>query len=317
MTDVVSTAALIARVASCQRGLITREQALGAGLSRHALSRKLAEGSWSAVRRGVYRSCSVPETWHQRALATCLGRGAALAVSHQTAAYLHELLREPPARLDVVARYGTSAIGTAQLARVHRGELAPAHFVVVAGIPTTSVARTLADLAAGSSTKRLTELVDAALVRCGSAGRRQRLMRDLEELAGLGRRGVTKLVLALEPWSAMPAAAGLESRLEAATYRLLLDRGLPRPETQYRVVAGRYGVAFLDFAWPSRRVALEVDGLRFHSGRESFDNDRLRGNELLLAGWDILHTTATQVRRDPGGVVAAVKAALAKSRAPR
>jgi very-short-patch-repair endonuclease len=309
---------MLAELAARQYGLVTVEQVRAAGWTETDLARRLAERSWARVRRGVYRSAAAPATWRQRALAACLGPGGAVAVSHRSAAFLHGLVPARPSVIEVVIPYGTSSSGLAKTVKAHRSRNGPRgdDIVVVECIPTTTLGRTVEDLARCGLTGEdddypsVPELVDRAMIRCRSDLARRRLVADLEGRCGQGRRGSSALRAALEPWSA-PAGGGADpqSVLEAQVLREIVLGNLPRPQLQYQLdlPAGR---VYLDFAWPDRRVALEVDGYEFHSGRRAFDRDRHRGNELVLAGWDVLHTTAGQIGTDPRALVSCLSRAL-------
>ena len=98
--------------------------------------------------------------------------------------------------------------------------------------------------------------------------------------------------------------------LEAQALRILLSTGIPPPSCQHETVVPGGARYYLDFAWPWASVALEVDGYSFHADRVTFDRDRLRGNQLLAAGWQVLHTTAGEIRRNPQTLVATLRAAL-------
>jgi hypothetical protein len=87
-------------IAARQHGLVTREQALGAGMAPWTITDELARGTWRQRRPGVYRTADAPETWRQRALALCIGPSPAFAVSHRSAAFLHGLLPAPPEPLE-------------------------------------------------------------------------------------------------------------------------------------------------------------------------------------------------------------------------
>ena len=101
----------------------------------------------------------------------------------------------------------------------------------------------------------------------------------------------------------------LESDLEARLLRTIVDAGLPAPIPQFHVTIGtaRYR---LDFAYPTERLVIEGDGFAFHAGREQFENDRRRQNDLVLAGWRILRFTWRQVCAEPVGVARQIGAAL-------
>ncbi len=67
----------------------------------------------------------------------------------------------------------------------------------------------------------------------------------------------------------------------------------------------------LDVAFPVERIAIEVDGWAWHSDVERFRRDRVRQNDLVLAGWVILRFTWYDLASRPAQVVAEVRRALA------
>src|SRR4051812_13255142 len=75
----------LARVASSQHGLLTREQALSLGMSSSALSRRVSSGQWERVYPGVYRVVAAPVTQAQTLLAAVLWAGEGATVSHFSA----------------------------------------------------------------------------------------------------------------------------------------------------------------------------------------------------------------------------------------
>jgi hypothetical protein len=300
---------LIAEIAARHLGLVSREQALEAGVTPRAIERRLARGSLVVVRKGLYRTVFAPETWLQHALSACLGREAEVVVSHEGAAFLHGLLAKEPAELDLTTTHDISR--ASHQARVHRTSLHPSERIVVRGIPVTAKARTVADLAGRLPARRLAELVDRMMVGAMTGAERGQLVREIARYAGERRRGSLALRASLAAWTGEQGrSGGMQSVLEAEVLRVLLGGRLPRPVCQHRVVLPRVGTVYVDFAWPVDRVGLEVDGYRFHAGRQQFDHDRVRGNELLLAGWHVLHTTSTEMRRDPTSLVRAVRSRL-------
>ncbi len=65
----------------------------------------------------------------------------------------------------------------------------------------------------------------------------------------------------------------------------------------------------LDVGFEAERVALEVDGYEFHHGRQAFEHDRERGNDLVLEHWRHLHITWAMLG-DEARLVARVRALL-------
>ena len=144
-----------------QHGVITRGQALSAGLSSRQVEHRLCSGVWSRLLPRVNAPVELRATWHQRVMAACLWAGDGAAASHRTAAAL--------LRLPGFAK-GKIEISTARRLRrpglvAYRRSLRPSDVMKVDGIPVTSVPITLLNLAAVESLDRLEVAVDDVLVR--------------------------------------------------------------------------------------------------------------------------------------------------------
>ena len=95
-------------LASLQADVVTREQALGNGLTESAIKRLVGAGAWQRLARGVYRTAPAPSTpangpgglpWESWAWATVLVGGDRTRLGGLAAAHLHGLLDEPPAEI--------------------------------------------------------------------------------------------------------------------------------------------------------------------------------------------------------------------------
>jgi very-short-patch-repair endonuclease len=97
---------------------------------------------------------------------------------------------------------------------------------------------------------------------------------------------------------------------EAALLGQVLAAGLPRPERQVRFLAGRRWA--FDFAWPDRRVAVEVEGGIWSAGRhvrgDGFERDAIKYSEAAIAGWLVVRVTPAMVA--DGRALALVERAL-------
>ena len=89
---------------------------------------------------------------------------------------------------------------------------------------------------------------------------------------------------------------------------LLLDAGLPEPRYEYQVLdaAGAF-IARVDLAYPERKVAIELDSVRWHLNRSSFEADPRRKNKLILAGWTVLTFTWSDYVDTPNALVRTVR----------
>jgi very-short-patch-repair endonuclease len=79
---------------------------------------------------------------------------------------------------------------------------------------------------------------------------------------------------------------------------------------QHRVVVDGRFIARTDLAWPSRKVAIECDGI-WHADAAQLHRDRRRLNRLVAAGWTVLHITSVRMHEDFDGVVAEIRRTLA------
>ena len=184
-----------------------------------------------------------------------------------------------------MALAGVEVSTTTSLPVVDRG--------VVAGIPVTSVARTLVDNARGQSPSVVGRWVDDAMRRFDLD--LADLHRCAERLAGPGRRTPTEVLEALARREASFQPG--DSPLEADALLAIIRAGLPLPTQQHRVVCLDGTLAFIDLAYPDAGVAIELDGFHPHTGREVFDRDRARANDLVLLGWRVLRFTSTTTEK--------------------
>ncbi len=90
--------------------------------------------------------------------------------------------------------------------------------------------------------------------------------------------------------------------------RLVLA-GLPRPVAQYPVRVPTGLILHPDLAWPEFRVAVEYDG-QWHSDADRMHLDRRRLNQLVAAGWLVLHVTGRRLRKEFPALVREIRAAL-------
>jgi very-short-patch-repair endonuclease len=102
-----------------------------------------------------------------------------------------------------------------------------------------------------------------------------------------------------------------DGQLEPRMQRLLRRHGLPAAEFQYEALPRTR----VDFAYPGRRLAIEVDGYGPHAGPAAFQRDRTRQNRLVAAGWTVLRYTWIDVVRRPRYLAGQVRGMLGQKRA--
>jgi very-short-patch-repair endonuclease len=293
-------------VAGGQFGVISRTQALAAGLTSAAISRRVREGLWERQLPNVYRIVGAPESGRQAALAGALWAGAGALVSHATAGVLWgiEGIRARRVEVWVPSERRPRSVSVV----VHRGSrLDRADRTRLGPIPITTPIRTLVDLAGRLEDDRLLAAMEDVFRR--KLGTPQSLRARLRALRGSGRAGGGRLERLLD---GRGDGRPLESRLEARLWILLERSGVPLPSRQHWIVVsgGRYR---LDFAWPDLRVGLEGDSWKHHGGREAFGKDRARYAELAASGWRVLSITWEAVTHEPDRVIRWIRTAHANA----
>jgi len=294
---------LCGEIAERQFGLIERDQAIHAKMKPAAIARRLANGRWRLELPRVYRLAGAPKSWEQSLKAATLWGGEHCVASHEAAATLHGLssLRARQVHVQTAKRLCYPGVIT------HRTRFAGLYATSVRGIPTTSVTRTLIDLAGATPKKTLEKALDEALrLRMTDLGR----LRGVLARSGTKRRGAKVLRSLLEARD--PAKERSDSELEDKLIRLIRSDGLPLPALHYNVVDEDRWFGEVDLAYPRQRIAIEAQGYRYHSSRSAWEDDQRRENGLVEAGWKVLKVTNSQLEHDPASVIGALRSLLGK-----
>ncbi len=288
-------------IAQKQFGLITGQQARGAGITPRQWARLHETGMLRAIHPSVSSLFAYPDSTHQRIRAATLSIGGRPIASHRTALHLWgawEPNDDEP--IDVIVDHragGRELTGVT----VHRPrdvkELAP---IRVDGIPVTVPTRSLIDFAAVAP-----HALAAATERLLLAGTisRDHIRAAVARHSKQGRRGIGPVrdLLRTWPYADKPAESILEMRVE----RLLAPTALPPHETQIEV-----GPFRIDFGWPQWKIAGEVDGWGKYDMLERFNKQTDRDAYLQVRGWMVLHFTWRDVTRRPQTVVRRLREAL-------
>ena len=155
---------------------------------------------------------------------------------------------------------------------------------------TTTLPRTLLDLAASHPERRFERMVE----RADRRGILNLIAIDSMLARNPHTRGSTRLQKALDLYR-RPVFA--RAKTERRFLALILDAGLPRPAIN-TFVAGFE----VDAYWERERFAVELDGWDTHRTRAAFERDPLRLEDLKLAGIDAVRITARRIEREPGRV---------------
>lgn len=273
------------------------------------VDKRVESGRLRPLHRGVYLHGSLVgplEPARLREMAAVLACGPGSVVSHESAAALWGLLRGEGDGAPVHVTVPGTDRGRRPGIRRHKvADLPAEHAALDDGVPVTSPARTIVDLAARARPRALEQALAEA---------ERRELANLEDVAAaLERVPWTTGVPVLRQLIADKGRLAL-TRSEAEERLLALVRkgGLRPPETNVRV--GRNEV---DFLWRSERVVVEVDGFAHHSSRRIFENDRRRDARLAALGLRVVRVTWRQLTKEPHAVLARLAQVLVLARAGR
>jgi very-short-patch-repair endonuclease/predicted transcriptional regulator of viral defense system len=299
--DVQPSSARVWTLAARQHGVIARSQLLALGYSAQAIKRRVASGRLHPVWRGVYAVGRPQMSQHGVWMAAVLTCGHGAVLSHGSAAAFLEILPREAGAIHVSVSARVARRGRPGIAVHRRAGLAAHDLAEHRGIPVTSPARTLVDLATCLDREKLERAIAEADKR------------DLIDPAWLRRE--------LGRFAGQPGVAALRETLDRHTFTLTdseLERrflplarqaGLPSPLAQHYLNGFR-----VDFYWPELRLVVETDGLRYHRTPTQQAKDRLRDQTHAAAGLTPLRFTYAQVTYDPDHVRRTLAAVAARLR---
>jgi very-short-patch-repair endonuclease len=290
--DKAQTDREIAALADRQHGVVGTWQL---GLDRRAISRRAAAGRLHRKHRGVYAVGRSELTPRGHWMAAALAYGPDAVISHRTAAALWGI-GTSTWKIDVTTPHSKTSRDNI---RHHTAPLPPEEETTHDGIPVTTVARTILDIAATLNEDAVDRVLESA---------------DRAELADLNalnrvmaRRpkapGCRKLRAVLDDYR---GTADTRSGLERDFRALIKKAKLPEPQFNV-LIAG----VLCDVYWPQWRLVVEIDHPKYHSGPRAFENDRLRDATLMKVGYRVLRVTAKRLNNEPAGVLADIKALAA------
>jgi very-short-patch-repair endonuclease len=288
----------LSRLTDAQHDVFAVWQLPALGISTDAARLRCRRGHAYRIHHGVYGVGSRRLTRPGRWMAAVLAHGPSAVLSHHAALALWGL-----------RPYGRSAVDVTVPARGRRNSdriavhnvraTDPRDCTRRAGIPVTTVARTLLDVAEIARPQELRHAVEAA-------GRCELLdMREIDALIARspGRRGIPALRAAIAdligpiPWT--------RSELERQFLALVREAGLPQPQCNV-LVEGE----LVDAVWPHARLIVELDSWGFHRGRAQFESDRRRDARLLVASYRSTRLTQRRLTGDRRTVIAELSALL-------
>lgn len=279
-----------------QAGVISRAQALGAGLSRDAVDYNIRVRRWRPVHPRTYLAAGHPFGDEARVRAAVLWAGEGAVLSGVAAAWWHGMVRNAPAGIAITVRRGSRLRQRAGV-RLRCRELHALDVTMCRHLAVTAVPLTLLD----------------AAVESGCAG---------AELLDLG----------LQRWVAFPAVHGALRRNGGASAARLLasaaDRSAGVAERLLTDMLGSSGAAgwlvrlpvaghVVGVAFPAAGVAIELDGwARPVHGRHTAEQEQ-HGVSIGRLGWRVLRYTWHQLVDDPTAVLAEIAIEVSRGMALR
>lgn len=238
----------------------------------------------------------------QVAAVRATGKGKGVA-SHYSAARIHglDLLTQPSNAAVTLTVPRGARTGRREQSDVirHGADLPDRHVTELLGIPVTTGARTVADIARTSSFMEGVVVADSALRnRDASKTGIRRVLADCAGWPGIERaRRVADF------------AAGLsESVLESCARVFFHEHALPRPDLQAHILGADGGViARVDFCWDGYRTIAEADGNLKYQAQDDMVRHLRRDRLLQEAGWDVVHFGWQELFSDPARVVARIR----------
>ena len=293
----------IAKLAEQQHGVVSLAQLQFAGLTASAVRNRVAAGRLTRIHRAVYAVGHARLTGHGRSMAAVLAYRPGALASHRTAAGLHGLRQDSRPRIDVTVP--SASARSRPGIDVHRTTtLEPTDSTTVDGIPCTSVARTLVDLADVIDRRGVERAVDQAEVLQIFD------LRAVDDVLAraVGRRGASVLRGVLDAYAGPTLT---KQELEERFLELCRSASFPSPAVNEWIVLDVETAYQVDFLWREQCLIVETDGWATHGTRQAFENDRRRDRRLRLAEYEVERFTWRDVVERPAEVTATVRRLLA------
>lgn len=298
-SDVRTPWEICATVAGRQKGVVSSAQLVAAGVPERTVKRWVTRGLLHRLHRGVYAVGHAALAFGASEQAALLASGPGAVISHGSAAFLWGVREGAPPVVEVTIP-GRQRRPRAGL-RAHRTRaIDPRDIRRRHGLPITSPALTIIDLAAAASFGELDRLIAEARVK--------KLIRPGELEAAAQRAGQRRGAARTRAYLAAEREPGVtRSDAERILRSLLREARLRQPQTNIRL-----GGLEVDFLWEEEKLVVEFDSWQFHGHRRAFENDRRKDIALANAGYLVLRFTWRQLTQEPLVVVAAIAQALGR-----
>ena len=277
-----------------QHGVFSLQQLRGVGFTAKAIYQRARRHRLHRIHHSVYslvpRELLTPKGHWMAAVLAC---GPRAVLSHRSAAALHGLRQTRRRNIDVTVADRSARCHDG--IDVHRATtLSRTDVTEVDGIPCTSVARTLFDLATVLPRRPVERAFD-------QADAEESL--DMRAIDGVlertpNHRGtrIVRSILEEHYIGSTPTWSELEEAFLAICRRL----GVPDHRVNHWIELNDGGLPIRgDFVWIEKRVIVETDGAKYHGTHQARQRDPLRDQRAIIAGWQPIRTTWRQVMHRP------------------
>src|SRR2546423_1263067 len=277
-------------LAARQADVVAARQLREAGWTWDKVRHHAARGRWRPVHPGVYVMTQSPVSrWQLWFAATLTAPGTVLSHGSAGACFgFHRFERG----YEVVTRTGQGGRRRHGRLLVFRSKTLDGDVTTHAGIPITTAARTLIDIAAGLDRKRLGRAFRESIRLKTTTARR--VLDTVERHRG--RQGTSLLAVLATRYANLPYAR-TRSDTEGLALEVLHDAGIPPPQVNLNV-AGEEA----DLVWVDRRLIVEIDGPQFHRFR---DEDARKERAWRAADYIVRRIPSDAVYHAPADLVAA------------
>src|SRR5271155_1520262 len=298
----------LARTLDHHLDVITREQAVAVGLTKHALRHRLRLGGpWQGLLPGVYLATTGSPTRIQQEMAAMLYAGPGSVITGLAAVRQHHI-RGPVTEFIDVLIPASRRRRDADFVQLHRTTRLPTQIWQLGPLRYALSPRAVAD-----AVRDLTSLRDVRAMVADAVQRGHCRVPDLSEELSKGPSVGSKLFRE----ALADVADGIRSAAEGDLKNLLAKSGLPAPLFNASIYDGDGTfIARPDAWWPEKGVAVEVDSHEWHMSPHDHTRTLERQRRMGKRGILVLPFTPREIRTQPAKVMATIRDALKTGRRP-
>jgi hypothetical protein len=292
---------------SRQLDVITRRQALAAGVTASSLRHRLGN-SWQSLIPGVYLAATGTPTIIQQQMAAMLHAGRGSVITGPAALQQHRIRGPAADRIDVLIP-ASRRRQDAAFVRLHRTTRMPKRIWRFGPLHYALPARAVADAVRDLSSLRDVRAMVADAVQRGACAIPD-LSAELDHGPSVGSK-LFREALA-------DVADGIRSAAEGDLKDLLAKSRLPAPLFNASIYDGDDTfIARPDAWWPERGVAVEIDSHEWHLSPHDHTRTLERQRRMAKRGILVLPFTPREIRTQPADVINTIRHALETGRPPQ